>query len=111
MHLDSGRKKNRFSALLKDYKLIIKDMNKEEFKKSIIDAVAEYLNNEEGYGDSAQLEIDPKTFAVEIVDADTDAEDKDYYMLMDMVKGSESNPGSLEPDIETIEEVVAEYFD
>lgn len=86
-------------------------MTKEEFKNSIIEAVAEYLDNEEGYGDSAQLEIDPKTFAVEIVDVDEDAEDKDYYMLMDMVKGSDSNPGALEPDIETIEDVVAEYFD
>lgn len=85
-------------------------MNKEEFKNSIIDAVAEYLVNEEGYGDSAQLEIDPKTFAVKIVDADTDAEDKDYYMLMDMVKGSDTNLGVLEPDIETIEDVVADYF-
>lgn len=85
-------------------------MNKEEFKNSIIDAVAEYLNNEEGYGDSAQLEIDPKAFTVEIVDADMDLEEKDYYMLMDMVKGSDSNPGALVPDVETIEDVVAEYF-
>ena len=85
-------------------------MNKEEFKNAIIDAVAEYLDNEEGYGDSAQLEIDPKSFVVEIVDADTDSDAKAYYMLMDMVKGSDSNPGALEPDVETIEDVVAEYF-
>lgn len=85
-------------------------MNKEEFKNAIINAVAEYLDNEEGYGDSAQLEIDPVTFVIDIVDADKDEEAKDYYMLMDMVKGSESNPGVLVPDEETIDEVVTEYF-
>lgn len=85
-------------------------MNKEELKRLIIEAVSEYLENEEGYGDCAQLEIDPKTLAVEIVSVDEDSDDKDYYMLMDMVKGSDAEPGIFIPDEDTIEEITEEYL-
>ena len=85
-------------------------MNKESFKELVENAVLSYLDNEEGYGDSAQLQIDPTEFTVEIVDADADLEDKDYYMVMDLVKGSDLNIGSFEPDADAIQEVVDEYF-
>lgn len=85
-------------------------MDKISFEKNLADIVRKYISNENGYGDNAQLQINTSDLQLEIVGADADLEQCDYYSIMDLVRGSSENPGQWEPDIEAISEVVAEYI-
>ena len=110
-------------------------ISKSEFKKGLLAAVEGYVADEETYDDNAQLQIDPQTGKVTVVDsedmapegvdpiADDDKVDfhegmpvsadiagMDYYDVMDLVKMDPENPGSWKPDVEAVDSVVDEYF-
>lgn len=87
-------------------------------KIKILDAVKEYIADEEAYGDNAQLRINPCTGEVDIVDIEEAEEAEkcddpscpgyDYYDIMDLL---EMNPadGAWLPSAEAIDEVAADY--
>lgn len=71
--------------------------------------VEEYLQQEEAYGDDAQLKVNPSTGSVTIADGDDDDPASDYWPMMDLVAMSETEPGKWLPDDAAIAEVAAEY--
>lgn len=79
-----------------------------------MEAIEEYLNSEESYGDTAMLCIDPAKGEVSIVDGEelTDDEmensDKDYYDVMDLLE-MDQEEGAWHPDTEAIAEIATEY--
>lgn len=89
-----------------------------DMKEKILNAVMEYLADEEGYGDNAQLRINPCTGEVDVVDIEEaeeaekcnepDCPGYDYYDIMDLL---EMNPedGRWLPSTEAIESVADEY--
>ena len=110
-------------------------MNRRELEKNILAAVERYIADEETYDDNAQIQIDPETWKVTVVDSEDaepegvdtigqddkadfhegveinpDVRGMDYYDAMDLVKMSATEPGKWEPDMDAIKSVAAEYF-
>lgn len=84
--------------------------NAESLKEKIKGVVEEYLDNEEAYSDNVQLEINTENFDISIADPEQDLPNCDYYEMMDLVRGSESDAGIWIPDEEAIAQVVADYM-
>lgn len=84
--------------------------NIEAFEAEIERVVMQYIDNEGEYTDNVQMEINPMTLEVALVDAETDIPDRDYYPIMDLVKMSTTEPGSWEPDEYAISQVAADYI-
>lgn len=82
----------------------------EELIKRITDLVNYYIDNEEEYSDDAQLAINPSDLSLEIADPDDNLPELDYYPVMDLVRGSASNPGHWEADPDAITEMAADYI-
>lgn len=80
-----------------------------QFETAIADVVNQYIDNEGEYTDNVQVEINPLTLEVALVDPETDLPDRDYYPVMDMVRMSTSEPGKWEVDPEAIAEVASDY--
>lgn len=109
-------------------------MELKEFEKEITAAVERYIADEETYDDNAQLQIDPETYKVTVVDSDeaesesTVAPDEsegktnegeqispevagmDYIDVMELVKMSPDEPGKWIPDAEAIKALAKEYL-
>ncbi len=80
------------------------------FEAEITAVVNQYIDNEGEYTDNVQMEINPMTLEVSLVDPDTDLPDRDYYPIMDLIKMSTTDPGKWQPDPESIAEVAADYI-
>ncbi len=80
------------------------------FESEITDVVNQYIDNEGEYTDNVQMEINPMTLEVALVDPETDIPDRDYYPIMDLIKMSTSAPGQWEPDADAISQVAADYI-
>lgn len=79
----------------------------------IIDAVKEYLEGEEGYGDNVMVEIDPVAKTAELNDtADVEGFDSDngkvYVPVMDLIKMSVDNPGEWIVDTDAVDSIIDE---
>ena len=74
-------------------------------------AVEEFIAGEELYDDDTQIEINPSTLEVELVDGDTDNDDLDYYSVMDLVTMPTDDSGRWAADDDAIESVAGEYFE
>ena len=77
----------------------------------INDAVEEFIAGEELYDDDTQVEINPKTFEVKLVDGDTDSDDLDYYSVMDLVNMPADDSGEWSVDEDAVQSVAGEYFE
>lgn len=89
------------------------DVTKREFEKRIVQAVENYVIDEENYDDNPQLKIMPATLEVAVVncdEADPEVKDSDYYDVMDLVKPDPSNPGRWMADKEAVASITDEYF-
>lgn len=109
-------------------------MTRKEFEDRITEAVAGYIADEETYDDNAQLQIDPETLKVTVVDSEDaapegidtiDSDDKtsfdegvsinpdvtgmDYYDVMDFVRMSPDRPGKWVVDSDAVASVAEEY--
>ncbi|MDE7412387.1 MAG: hypothetical protein K2N05_01170 [Muribaculaceae bacterium] len=86
-------------------------MTKEEFKGRLISVVKEYIRDEEGYDDNAQLCIKPATMDAYLADSrevDVESPDIECYDVMELV---EMNPeGKWKVDEASVEAVAEEYF-
>lgn len=81
---------------------------KDEFYNRIYTLVEEFAEDEECFGDAAQLRINPQTLETVIIDdPDEDLPDFDYYMLGDLVEPHVD--GSFRPDSDAVAEVVGNY--
>lgn len=109
-------------------------MELKEFEKAITAAVERYIADEETYDDNAQLQIDPETYKVTVVDSDEAESDSpvapdesegetnegqqfspevagmDYIDVMELVKMSPDEPGKWIPDAEAIKALAKEYL-
>lgn len=79
----------------------------------IIDAVEEYLDGEEGYGDNVMVEIDPVSKAAGLNDsADVEGFDSDngkvFVPVMDLVKMSLETPGEWVVDSDAVDAIIDE---
>ncbi|MDE5870135.1 MAG: hypothetical protein K2H18_07865 [Muribaculaceae bacterium] len=86
-------------------------MERKELEERICSAVNEYINNEEGYDDNAQLCINPKTLEVSVEDSrnvDEDSPEIDCYDVMDFVEMNAG--GEWAVDNEAVESVLSEYL-
>ena len=81
----------------------------EEMAESIRKTVEQYISEEECHSDDTQLRINTLTKEVDLADPEDDLPDYDYYPVMDLVRGSDTEPGRWIPDEEAISEVAAEY--
>lgn len=84
---------------------------KESLGHGIYDLLNEYVNNEEAFQDDTQLEINVNSLTVDLVDADVDRPDCDYYQVLDLLKGSNEQPGLWVPDMEAIQEICKDYLE
>lgn len=94
-------------------------MDKETLKRNLTKAVQDYLAEEETYDDNAQLQIDPQTGTVNIVDSgelqdegidiEADPAGMDYYDVMDFVMMNPAVPGQWIVDTEAVDSVADEY--
>lgn len=76
-------------------------MNHSDFINRITELLREFIDDEEGFGDGAQLRIDPKTHEATLVaDPDEDMEEYDYYDVIDLLEPTVE--GSFIPDKEKI---------
>lgn len=89
-----------------------------DFGSRITDAVTQYLEAEEEYGDSAVVEISPADLSVRLLSRQPDIdqtsglpeeEEPDYVDVMDLVRMDPECPGSWLPDHEAIAAIAAEY--
>lgn len=90
-------------------------IGKEDLEKRIAAAVREYIADEEGYDDNAQLCIKPSTLEVFVEDSrniDIDSPDFDCYDVMDFVEmtNDPDHPGKWIVDEESVKSVAAEYL-
>ena len=86
-------------------------MERKELEERICSAVNEYINNEEGYDDNAQLCINPESFDVYVEDSsnvDEDSSEIDCYDVMDFVVMEAR--GEWAVDNEAVASVSAEYL-
>lgn len=79
------------------------------FEAALTEVVNQYIDNEGEYTDNVQVEINPMTMEVALVDPETDLPDRDYYPVMDMVRMSTDDSGRWEVDPEAIAEVASDY--
>ncbi len=77
----------------------------------ITDAVEEFIAGEELYDDDTQLEVNPATLEVKLVDGDTDSDDLDYYSIMDLVTMPADDSGDWSVDVDAVQSVAGEYFE
>ena len=83
-------------------------MTVDELVKEVTDGVQDYIANEEGYDDNAQLVIDPKTFTVTVVDGDDELnEEFDHYDIMDLIEMD--TDGNWKPNPEAIKGLAETY--
>ncbi len=81
---------------------------KDDMYNRIYSLVEDFANDEECFGDAAQLRISPETLdAVIIDDPDEDFAEYDYYMLGDLV--APQTDGSFIPDSDAVTEIVNNY--
>ncbi|MDE5876998.1 MAG: hypothetical protein K2H47_05830 [Muribaculaceae bacterium] len=76
--------------------------------KALTSAIAEYLDQEEAYGDDAMLVIDPDTLTVDLIEeepADAEASPLYYVRVMDLVRMDTEKPGRWLADSETVAEL------
>lgn len=85
-------------------------MNKENFRKLLVEAINKYIANEEEYGDNSVVEISPDTLQISLLAEERDEEKYDYYDVMDFLEMSVDNPGKWNVDSDAVEEVVEEYI-
>lgn len=77
-------------------------------EKALISAIAEYLEQEEAYGDDAMLVIDPDALTVSLIEEEpADAEDSPLYYVrvMDLVRMDTEKPGLWLADSEAVAEL------
>ncbi|MCM1290864.1 MAG: hypothetical protein NC201_02130 [Prevotella sp.] len=76
-------------------------------KNAITDAVKEYCDGEEIYGDNAYIEINPTEKIARIV-TDEEAEDSPYdcYEVNSLIRPDMTNPSRWMPDTDTIQELL-----
>lgn len=84
-------------------------MELEEIKKRIEEAVADYVECDQAWGDSPMLEINPATMEMQVTDEETD-DSLDYVDMMDLLRMSVSNPGQWEADPEAIASLAESYI-
>lgn len=109
------------------------NMELKAIEKAIRDAVERYIDEEETYDDNAQLQIDPETMKVTVVDSEDAESDSavapdesestgnegvdvnpevagmDYVDVMDLIKMSTDNPGQWIPDDDAIRRLAEDY--
>ncbi len=77
--------------------------------ETIRKTVGKYISEEECHSDDTQLRINTLTKEVDLADPEDDLPDYDYYPVMDLVRGSDTEPGRWIPDEDAISDVAAEY--
>lgn len=86
-------------------------MNREELEKNLLEAVREYIEDEECFDDNAQLQINTSDGSIALLNSDevTDGDSAvfDYYDVMDLLE-MDAN-GTWKPDAEAIRSIVEEY--
>lgn len=80
------------------------------FESEITAVVNQYIDNEGEYTDNVQMEINPMTLEVSLVDPETDLPDRDYYPIMELIQMSTTELGRWEPDADAISQVAADYI-
>lgn len=86
------------------------EMTVENLTHRIRETVEKYISQEECYGDDTQLRIDTTTLDIDLADPEDDLPECDYYPVMDLVRGSDTEPGKWIPDMDAIQEIVTEYL-
>lgn len=82
---------------------------KDEFYNRLLTIVQEFADDEECFGDAAQLRINPQTLDVDIIDdPDENIETYDYYDIGDLV--SPKTDGTFLPDTDAISEICEQYI-
>lgn len=108
-------------------------MDIKELEKNILAAVERYIADEETYDDNAQIQIDPETGKVTVVDSDEAESDSpvapdenigddnegrqispeipgmDYIDVMELISMSPDQPGKWIPDTEAIHDLAEQY--
>ncbi len=79
-----------------------------ELRNAIYDAVLDFATADGAYSDTAMLEINPQTLAIDIADEENNP-DFDYYDMMDLVDADPDNPGNWLPLDDAIDEIAASY--
>lgn len=85
-------------------------MTKEELKKLVLNLLKDFAEEEEVWGDDAQLCVNPDNLTVTLA-ADAEARpDDDCYSVMEFLQPSPAEPGSWIPDTEAVDALVSEYY-
>lgn len=83
-------------------------------EKALTSAIAEYLEQEEAYGDDAMLVIDPDTLTVSLIEEEpADAEELPFYYVrvMDLVRMDTDKPGRWLADSEAVAELAGDILE
>lgn len=82
---------------------------KDEFYNRLLFLVQEFTDDEECFGDAAQLRINPETLEADIIDdPDEDKPEFDYYDLGDLIMPH--TDGNFAPDADAIKEITETYI-
>lgn len=83
-------------------------MELEEIRKRIEDAVADYVDCDQAWGDSPMLEINPATMEMRVTDEEEN-DTLDYIDMMELLRMSVTTPGKWEADPEAINALAESY--
>lgn len=84
-------------------------MNKDILERNLLEAVKEYIDGEETFGDNATVCINPQSGEVEIHDMEDTPDNMDSYDIMEFIAVNPLNPAEWIVDTNAVESVVAEY--
>ncbi len=83
-------------------------MNRDELKMRVMDLLEDYAAEEEVWGDSAQLCINPESLTVTLTS--DEQPEYDCYDVMEFLQPSPSDPACWIPDPEAVDALLDEYF-
>ncbi|MDE6668387.1 MAG: hypothetical protein K2K26_01740 [Muribaculaceae bacterium] len=88
-------------------------MSEKKLTAALTSAIAEYLDQEEAYGDDAMLVINPDSLTVDLIEeepADAETSLLYYVRVMDLVRMDTEKPGRWLADSEAVTELARDIL-